>query len=219
MLIEKQKIGQGNILAYFPYFNHSLFVDHEFTDDFDSKLSDESSKYISEEVQNNSLEEEKLIPLNLLDLSPIDNLKTEENKENENNNIKPELQKYIIPKEFFNNHKDNKKDTNKENIKDKINMNLDAKPYIPKRFQKYPQYTTDYSTNYNNSKKIGLNINKKDYIHRAGDWCCLNCKNLNFRFRKKCNKCGERKKVEKNCFEVFEELLTLAQKSYKNKML
>ena len=32
--------------------------------------------------------------------------------------------------------------------------------------------------------------NKKNFEEREGDWNCYFCRNLNFTFRKKCNKCG-----------------------------
>ena len=35
--------------------------------------------------------------------------------------------------------------------------------------------------------------NKKNFEVREGDWTCYFCKNLNFSFRKKCNRCGVNK--------------------------
>ena len=35
--------------------------------------------------------------------------------------------------------------------------------------------------------------NKKNFEAREGDWTCYFCKNLNFSFRKKCNRCGVNK--------------------------
>ena len=87
----------------------------------ESNPSDESSTSISQESINSLEDEEKLIPINLLDLSPVKNshsidintddtqkdffgsIGIEDKKENEK--IKPELQKYILPKELFNNYK------------------------------------------------------------------------------------------------------------------
>jgi hypothetical protein len=31
--------------------------------------------------------------------------------------------------------------------------------------------------------------NHKPFVEREGDWICNNCKNLNFAFRKECNRC------------------------------
>lgn len=35
----------------------------------------------------------------------------------------------------------------------------------------------------------GKKKNKKTFVERDGDWTCFYCKNLNFSFRKKCNRC------------------------------
>ena len=37
----------------------------------------------------------------------------------------------------------------------------------------------------------------KHFVEREGDWTCQNCKNLNFAFRKECNRC----KLPKNEME------------------
>lgn len=38
--------------------------------------------------------------------------------------------------------------------------------------------------------KDSLNCNKQTKSQcRDGDWVCINCNNLNFSFRKKCNRC------------------------------
>ena len=39
---------------------------------------------------------------------------------------------------------------------------------------------TKYYDNYYSSSKGN---------HRCGDWICVNCNNLNYSFRKKCNRC------------------------------
>ena len=73
------KNSEENYSSYFPYFNHTLFMAQaEFPKEDDSEieiketpLSDESSTSISQESVNSLEDEEKLIPLNLLDLSPV----------------------------------------------------------------------------------------------------------------------------------------------------
>ena len=136
----KSKDSKGNYSSYFPFFNHTLFFDQmdiSMEDDFqinqkESNPSDESSTSISQESINSLEDEEKLIPINLLDLSPVKNshsidintddtqkdffgsIGIEDKKENEK--IKPELQKYILPKELFNNTKSKKQDANDEQI-------------------------------------------------------------------------------------------------------
>ena len=50
---------------------------------------------------------------------------------------------------------------------------------------------------------------KKLLKERVGDWVCLNCNNLNFRFRENCNRC-EKHKLEAGKTIVSEhELATL----------
>ena len=39
-------------------------------------------------------------------------------------------------------------------------------------------------------KNKNLNKYKKQFIERPGDWICGKCKNLNFSFREKCNRCN-----------------------------
>ena len=109
----KSKNSERNYSSYFPYFNHSLFIDQidiPMEDDFqidnkESLLSDDSSTSISQESINSLEEEEKLIPINLLDLSPVKNSistdiklditpidffgSSEKEEKNENDKIKP----------------------------------------------------------------------------------------------------------------------------------
>ena len=37
--------------------------------------------------------------------------------------------------------------------------------------------------------------NKKPFIERPGDWICYNCRNINFAFRTKCNRCQITKNI------------------------
>ena len=55
-------------------------------------------------------------------------------------------------------------------------------------------------------------------MKRDGDWTCFKCKNLNFAFRKICNKCKlPKEESEKNFFDVGQELMKLANLSIGNK--
>ena len=110
--------------TYFPYFSHSLFIeDAEFSKEnesqIDSQISDESSTNTTHSSINSLEEEEKLIPLNLLDVSPVKSASNkdkefglfqknlldlfEEKEKQEIGKIKPELQKFILPKSLFDN--------------------------------------------------------------------------------------------------------------------
>lgn len=63
-----------------------------------------------------------------------------------------------------------------------------------------PRNLGEHELCYENSN---LNFRKKkhnkDFKVRFGDWICPKCENLNFSFRKKCNRCGlSKEKTEKN---------------------
>ena len=76
------------------------------------------------------------------------------------------------------------------------------------KFNKSINKLKDKNSNYNKIKNVN-NINeencdiiipirkkkknKKNFEVREGDWTCYFCKNLNFSFRKKCNRCGVNK--------------------------
>ena len=56
----------------------------------------------------------------------------------------------------------------------------------------------------NFSNSILHNNNKqKQFSERLGDWICFNCKNLNFSFRKFCNRCQLSKEESNNSFIQF----------------
>jgi hypothetical protein len=58
---------------------------------------------------------------------------------------------------------------------------------------------------FGNSKNGGQkNGAKKPLLERAGDWICLSCKNLNFSFRKNCNRCQLSRDVLGNALEIHQ---------------
>ena len=181
----------------FPYFNNSFFVDQSETpsssdikiNNIDSQNSDDSSTNISQDSINSFEDEEKLIPLNLLDVSPVKN--SESDEDNFNEKIKPELKKFILPKDLFDSSKS-------KYIKKTNEKKLEAKPYIPSKYRAnaffgicplglnlYNNNTINILSKFESCKKV----KKRGFIERKGDWHCSKCKNINFAFRKECNKC------------------------------
>ena len=60
--------------------------------------------------------------------------------------------------------------------------------------------------------------NQKKFESREGDWNCYFCKNLNFSFRKKCNKCGILKKDSENLHDkCMENVLFIINKNEKTR--
>lgn len=182
----------------FPYFNNTFFVDQSETphsnaikiNRIDSQYSDESSTNISQDTINSLEDEEKLIPLNLLDISPVKNIESEEEKNNDK--IKPELKKFILPKDLFDSSKN-------KYIEKSIEKKLEAKPYIPSKYRMnsflgFNLSAFDFKLSNNTinilaKSEMDIKKKKRGFIERKGDWHCSNCKNINFAFRKECNKC------------------------------
>lgn len=71
-------------------------------------------------------------------------------------------------------------------------------------------YGKNIENSINPNKKIVINSSqlkrkpktKNTIEEREGDWNCYKCKNLNFAFRKKCNRCQASKKETEKYFEI-----------------
>ena len=73
------------------------------------------------------------------------------------------------------------------------------------------------NTYFNKKCNIKKNKKKKDFIERIGDWCCYNCKNLNFGFRNYCNRCKLNKLISEEMYKkVQEKLIKFVENEYLN---
>ena len=87
----------------------------------------------------------------------------------------------------------------------RITLNSNSKAYIPLKYRKNDQNIQANNNNdikINKNKLVNMNKNKqknKKYFEvRDGDWVCSKCKNLNFSFRNKCNRCSLPKELSQN---------------------
>jgi hypothetical protein len=70
----------------------------------------------------------------------------------------------------------------------------------------------------NQSIKKKKKKNKKIFEEREGDWNCYFCKNLNFSFRKKCNKCGVIKNFSESLHDkCMENILSIINNNQKRR--
>ena len=94
------------------------------------------------------------------------NFQTKENQiSNSSSNIKNEVNNYNISFNFMNQ-----------------NQNII-------KFSSLNDKSNNGSSVQNKKIKKNKNKNKKNFIEREGDWTCFYCGNLNFSFRKNCNRC------------------------------
>jgi len=235
---------------YFSYFNYKLYDSPVFIQEEKELTKSELNCHSREESfsnnliqnMNNSNIEDKFIPLNLLDLSPMKDQIPDNEEKPSSIDIKPELHKFILPKSLFNSG-NNKKKQNEEENKCKIisdnnetnahvlndnsllkHLNLLSQPFVPKN-KIIPSIlinSDDYLFNVKiekvKNKKEERRKKKNNFVKREGDWICYKCKNLNFAFRSICNKCKlPKKESEKQIFDIGKELRKLADLSVGNK--
>lgn len=160
----------------------------------------------------------------------------ENEKYNNDNNVDDDLEEgndlpHLLLKNIENKDNINIRDESSVN-----ELNINCKPYIPKKrlssINMYYNYfyiinanktinknlnnyiinnNSVYNKNFNAKERKNKNKkNKKTFIERDGDWQCYRCKNINFSFRDKCNKCQLLKEdSEKEYIEAGKKLLKL----------
>ena len=229
-----------NYEKYFCHFGHKLYDSPinspEIYPNFfpeNNDFTDNSSTNYSNNSQKESDDEEKYIPFNLLNLTPSKQKSPEKIKE-----INPDLEKFKLPKSLFT--KTIKKISENKEITLTNKLNLESEPFVPKKklfpenneaescfnylFNCYKGAAIQAENYFKNANKKLKNADKrkkkknKEFVEREGDWCCYRCKNLNFSFRNKCNKCEfTKEESEKKFFEVGEQLSKLADLSIYDK--
>ena len=233
--------------SYFNYklYDSPIFTQEE-KDIKISELNRQSTEEtLSNDLSQNINElniEDKFIPLNLLELSPSKEPLVNTEEKSSNKDIKPELHKFILPKSLFNSDKNKsskREEVNKQTLINEKNntsndilldensflnhLNLLSQPFVPKNklFSSLLINTNDCLFNVKASKNVnkkGEKKKKNSFVKREGDWICCKCKNLNFAFRKICNKCKlPKEESEKQIFDIGKELMKLADLSILNK--
>ena len=203
---------------YFSYFNSKLFDSAILIPEETPKTKAELNSQPQDDLYNNINIEDKFIPLNLLDLSPIKDDLPKLDEKLIIKDIKPELHKYILPKSLFNSGKSIKNKENNEEMNSLIkHLDFLSQPFVPKNKKISQLLITDDKTlifnDKENKKKKGKK-RKNNFVKREGDWVCFKCKNLNFAFRNVCNKCNlPKQESEMKLFDIGKELMKLADLS------
>ena len=161
------KTENNKIICFFlinelyPNYNENPY------EEFNNKkpIGDNSLNKLNTSCSNidiNEDEEEKYIPSTLLDLSREKSKKIEDNDE--------------IDNKFIN------------------ELDINSKPFFPKNklykiINQHNQVNNNNNNSNNKCQKINNKKKKKMFCIKKGDWVCYDCKNLNFCFRDKCNRC------------------------------
>ena len=149
-------------------FNSKLFLDLDST--YEQSLNNSFSKEPENLSDMEEIDKESFLIGELLDEleSPKSNSLKEENPINYSKAIIPLVDKgyEFLPKGY-------RKSVNKSSNK------------LPKTFNKYNINCPDSNFNINNYYQL----KHKSIKERKGDWFCQLCFNLNFAFRKECNRC------------------------------
>ena len=156
-----------------PLFNSKLFIDLDINPEELNDPSDTNTEGDSD--FSNELEEKNYLSNELIkDLDSPVNFETEVNEKNDSDNIK--LNNDI-------NNTDNM--TNINIINSLISLAKDGYEFKPKNYK--PEENEKAKKSNNNNNKFGNRFNKRR--ENKNDWVCSYCKNLNFSFRNRCNKC------------------------------
>ena len=172
----------------------------EYYNGCDKFLSKEKEGTIDLTHSSNFIEKKKFIcsfsknkKINKLYINPKDNdVKDEKKKNNKfNNNMNHENEIYYYNNNYDIESKFNTINSNNDiqNMINNINNNINLY-YYSNAFS----FNSKKQKNRKNEKYKIRKINTDSY-KRMGDWTCSHCLNLNFSFRKTCNKCEAPKEI------------------------
>lgn len=171
------------------------------TDDNSNPSSSQSKKTMSSFSTEKKKSEACLMTelLTLLDeCSPV---KSNEKLPNDPPTSSFMLENYLI-EGYLN--KSNKENRNINNCFESVAKKLNFNP-IEVEIGNRPQ-----KENFNFFKNKKHKKNSKYFTERVGDWECSHCKNLNFSFRKKCNRCQcDKQKSERQYSIISNNLLSM----------
>ena len=210
-------------------FNYSFYEiqgndcnnDNDSLEEIDNKLTSEIGTFISDNTSctshnSDEIDEEKLLPANLFDLSRGQSQKfMEENNNNLNEDKNEETSSNFVNKLNINSKPffPKKKATEMICPNKYMNLNLNNICFLPNNINgninnKQWQNVNKKKINKNNKNKN--NKKKKQFIEKEGDWCCYDCKNINFAFRNVCNRCKlDKEESEKKYIEAGKRILLL----------
>ena len=162
-------------------------------------------------ISHIDIEEVKLDDFNYFNDKNLFNDKNSSHNTSISFNVKEEH--YMIPnwilKELDNTQNDDDFPYSKNNNK----LNINSPPFIPSKKKINNHLNTKINYCCDTHIKI-INKKKKNFIVKKEDWPCYRCKNINFSFRDKCNKCHLLKEEsEKQYMEVGKNILQILSKS------
>ena len=114
-------------------------------------------------------------------------------------------------------HKRNDIEVDNMTLEDWTTDGSSFKNYSPRNYNVLrPINVSDTKSKGNNKEK--KQKKKKNFVERNGDWTCFYCKNLNFSFRKKCNRCNALKvNSEKEHDNYMNNVLMIINENEKNR--
>ena len=212
-----QKLKSGKELEYInnhskPVFNSKLFLDLDINEGMDEIKAYNSDNNTEDSDNPNELEEinylsnELIEELDSCDLDEStkkkDNKMKNFNNMNSNKNIIDSLLSLanngyeFKPKNYKPIHTKNNKNLMNFN-KNITNNNINNNNYIQ------TNSINKNSIPFDNTNNITNIININNFREQKNDWVCSFCKNLNFSFRTKCNRCKAKKEDSEKKKNIF----------------